>query len=66
VLIDGIHKETISEFSSRIEWRSRVTYSGLTPGVHTITIRCIHSKSAESMQGSSGGFDVDVDGIQVK
>ncbi|MDR3717768.1 MAG: glycosyltransferase family 39 protein [Bryobacteraceae bacterium] len=61
VLIDGIRREVLDEFSSGIEWRSEVTYAGLAPGPHTITIRCLHSKAAASTD-----YDVDADGFLVR
>jgi hypothetical protein len=61
VLIDGTRREVLDEFSSGIEWRSEVTYAGLAPGPHSITIRCLHSKAAASTD-----YDVDVDGFLVR
>jgi hypothetical protein len=61
VLIDGRSREVVDQFSSGIQWRSEVTYSGLSPGRHTITIHSLHSKAAASMD-----YDVDVDGFLVR
>jgi hypothetical protein len=61
VLIDGGHRDVIDQFSSGIEWRSEMTYGGLAPGQHTITIRSLHSKAAASTD-----YDVDVDGFAVR
>ena len=61
VLIDGVRREVVDQFSSGIEWRSEATYGGLAPGQHTITIRSMHSKAAASTD-----YDVDVDGFVVR
>jgi hypothetical protein len=61
VLIDGSQRGVIDQFSSGIEWRSEMTYGGLAPGRHTITIRSLHEKAA-----SSTDYDVDVDGFVVR
>jgi hypothetical protein len=61
VLIDGSHREVIDEFAPEIEWRSKVTYSGLAPGRHTIAIHSLHVKAAASTD-----YDVDVDGFVVR
>lgn len=60
VLIDGVHREVVDQFSVGIEWRSEATYAGLAPGRHTIAIRSLHSKAA-----ASEDYDVDVDGFVV-
>jgi hypothetical protein len=61
VLIDGTRRDVIDQFSSGIEWRSEMTYAGLAPGQHTITIRSLHEKAAASTD-----YDVDVDGFVVR
>jgi 4-amino-4-deoxy-L-arabinose transferase-like glycosyltransferase len=61
VLIDGSQRGVIDQFSSGIEWRSEMTYGGLSPGQHTITIRSLHEKAAASTD-----YDVDVDGFVVR
>ena len=61
VLIDGGRREVVDQFSSGIEWRSEVTYGGLAPGRHTITIRSLHAKSAAARD-----YDVDIDGFVVR
>ena len=58
VSIDGVPHGTVDQYAPGIEWRSEVTYGGLRPGTHTITIRSLHSKAAASV-----AYDVDVDGF---
>jgi len=61
VLIDGKRREVIDEFWPGIAWHAEASYSGLTPGPHTITVRAVHSKAAASKD-----YDVDVDGFLVR
>jgi hypothetical protein len=61
VLIDGTRREVIDEYAPGVEWHSEATYDGLAPGPHTITIRVLHTKAANSR-----AFDVDLDGFLVR
>lgn len=61
VLIDGTRREVIDEYAPGVEWHAEATYGGLTSGPHTITIRAVHSKAANST-----AYDVDVDGFLVR
>jgi|GEM_PF-2394547 len=61
VLIDGQRREVIDAFYPAIEWRAETTYSGLAPGRHTITVRAVHAKAAQSQS-----YDVDLDGFIVR
>jgi hypothetical protein len=61
VSVDGVKRDVIDQFSRGIEWRSHVTYSGLAAGPHSITIRPLHQKAADSR-----AFDIDIDGFVVE
>lgn len=58
IVIDGVQRGIVDQYSPGIEWQSYAEFAGLAPGPHTVTIRVLHDKSADSE-----GFDVDVDGF---
>ncbi len=60
VSIDGVPRSRVDQYAKGIEWRSRATFGGLSPGRHTLQIRVLHEKNR-----ASKGFDVDLDGLVV-
>ncbi|HVX66666.1 MAG TPA: glycosyltransferase family 39 protein, partial [Bryobacteraceae bacterium] len=58
VFIDGASRGLLDQFSLGIEWRSRAVYNGLGPGRHTLKVRVLHRRAADSL-----GDDIDVDGF---
>ncbi|HXN48528.1 MAG TPA: glycosyltransferase [Bryobacteraceae bacterium] len=56
--IDGAKRRILDLYAPAIEWRSRVTFDNLKPGVHALTVRALGGRRPESE-----GYDVTVDGF---
>jgi hypothetical protein len=61
VSIDGVERARIDLYSAAIEWQSKQTFEGLSPGLHTLEVRALGEKSPRS----SGTF-IDLDGILIQ
>jgi hypothetical protein len=61
VFIDGVRKETVDMYASKVEWQSQTRYCCFTPGRHEVVIRVSGSKNPKS----SGRF-VDLDGVFIE
>jgi len=61
VRIDGRVRAVIDQYASPVQWQSQTAFTDLGPGVHTIEIRVIGRKNADS-----SGYFVDLDRFIVK
>ena len=61
IAIDGVLSKVLDLYSPTIAWQSRLEFTGLSPGSHTVAIRVVGRKQAASL-----GLFVDVDAFEVR
>jgi len=48
VTIDGVSKGTVDLYQAASEWKVLQSYTGLSPGAHTIVVKVLGTKNASS------------------
>jgi bacillopeptidase F len=61
IVIDGVPRVPVDLYSPTVQWQSRLQFTGLSLGRHTVVIRVLGQK-----QPASQGLFVDLDVFEVK